>query len=73
MRASRYGSLAIRSMMYAAICCGIVFVAIPADDARTGFSKADRGLEALFEPRRSQSRMRRLRPTDPEADDRMLA
>ncbi len=36
-------------------------------------AETDRALEALFEPRRKQSGVRRLRPTDPEAEDRMLA
>ena len=73
MRASRYGSLAIRSMLYAALCCGIVFVAIPSSDAQLGISEARNDVEALFEPRRKERLVRRLRPTDPEADDRMLA
>ena len=73
MRASRYGSLPIRSMFYAAICCGIAFAAIPDSVPRTGVSDARSDVEALFEPRRKPRLVRRLRPTDPEAEDRMLA
>lgn len=73
MRASRYGSLAIRSMLFAAICGGIVFTANPADDARFEISAEHDDGTALVEPRRRQSLVRRLRPTDPEAEDRMLA
>ncbi len=60
-------------MFYAAICCGIVFVAIPASNAQHGISEAQADVEALFEPRRKERLVRRLRPTDPEAEDRMLA
>ena len=60
-------------MFYAAICCGIVFVAIPAGGTQTEISEARNDVEALFEPRRKESLVRRLRPTDPEAEDRMLA
>ncbi len=73
MRASRYGSFAIRSMLYAAVCCGIVFVAIPASGTQQGIFEARTDVEALFEPRRKERLVRRLRPTDPEAEDRMLA
>ncbi len=60
-------------MLYAAVCCGIVFVAIPTSDTQIGISEARNGVEALFEPRRKERLVRRLRPTDPEAEDRMLA
>ncbi len=73
MRASRYGSLAIRSVLYAVVCCGIAFVATPASATKTGVSEARADVEALFEPRRKPRLVRRLRPTDPEAEDRMLA
>ena len=60
-------------MLYAAICCGIVFVAIPANETQHGIREASNDVEALFVPRRKESLVRRLRPTDPEAEDRMLA
>jgi len=65
--------LPIRSLIYAAVCCGIVFVAIPASDTKNGILEARTDVEALFEPRRKPRLVRRLRPTDPEAEDRMLA
>ncbi len=60
-------------MFFAAVCCGIAFVAIPASGAQNGITEARSDVEALFEPRRKERLVRRLRPTDPEAEDRMLA
>ena len=65
--------MAIRSVFYAAVCCGIVFVAISTSGTQFGISEARNDVEALVVPRRKESLVRRLRPTDPEAEDRMLA
>ena len=60
-------------MLCAAVCCGIIFVVVPASNAQFGISEVRNDVEALFEPRRKERLVRRLRPTDPEAEDRMLA
>ncbi len=46
---------------------------VPASNAQFGISEVRNDVEALFEPRRKERLVRRLRPTDPEAEDRMLA
>lgn len=60
-------------MLYAAVCCGIAFVAISYSGTQPGMSELKSDVETMFEPRRKPRLVRRLRPTDPEAEDRMLA